>query len=160
MSDIKRRKSKREDPDVYIKKAFGKNFEFSEKYLTSNINSEKIIKALKKRYGFSKITKATLKHVLYEGARVNRILLINDSWFDKMVEILNIPLDSDEENKNISDEDDKNQIHLPVHANFKYKRKIVILLFINFLQLIFTYLRKYTSCQFSFILFFIYFSLK
>ena len=64
--------------------------------------------------GSNKITKATLKHVLYEGARVNRILLINDSWFEKMVEILNIPLDSDEENKLCYQDDNKNKTHLPV----------------------------------------------
>lgn len=93
---ISRSKVNREDQDVYIKKAFGKNFEFSEKYLTSNIKPELIIKALKKRYEFKKITKATLKHVLYEGARLNRILRINDSCYEKMVEILNIPLDPDD----------------------------------------------------------------
>ena len=50
--DIERRKYRKEDPELYIKKAFGKNFEFSEEYLTSNIESESIIKAIKSRYGF------------------------------------------------------------------------------------------------------------
>ena len=78
---------------------FGKDFEFSEKYLKSKIDSETIVKALKRRYKFKKITKVTLKHVLYEGARANNILRINDEWFNKMVEILNLNLDAD------SDED-------------------------------------------------------
>ena len=77
-----------------------KNFEFSEHNLTSDIDPRLIIRALKRRYGFKKITKATLKHVLYEGARLNRILQINDSCYEKMVEILNIPLDFDEESEN------------------------------------------------------------
>ena len=36
-----------EDPELYIQKVFGKNFEFSEKFLTSNIKPDVIIKALK-----------------------------------------------------------------------------------------------------------------
>ena len=98
-----------EDPEDHIKKYFGKNFEFSEDCLTSDIKPEIIIKVLKKRYGFIKITKATLKHVLYEGARLNRILRINDSWYEKMVEILDIPLDSDEEIDNTEEEDKKEE---------------------------------------------------
>jgi hypothetical protein len=106
-ADIKRkRRVNREDPDVYIKKAFGKNFEFSEEYLTSNISSEAIMKAIKRRYGFKKVTKSTLKHVLYEGARINRVLRINDSWYEKMVDILGLNLDLDDE-EDIEDIDDK-----------------------------------------------------
>ena len=67
-----------EDPEEYIRRMFGKDFEFSEKYLKSKIDSETIVKALKRRYTFKKITKVTLKHVLYEGARANNILRIND----------------------------------------------------------------------------------
>ena len=53
MPEIRRsRVNSRADPDVYIKKAFGRNFEFSEEYLTANISSEAIIKAIKRRYGF------------------------------------------------------------------------------------------------------------
>ena len=98
---------------VISNKVFGKNFEFSEKYLTSNIKPEIIIRALRKRYGFTKITKATLKHVLYEGARLNHILRINDFWYEKMVEILDIQLDPE------SDDDSRNKnpanFHLPVN---------------------------------------------
>jgi hypothetical protein len=85
------------DPESIIKKSFGRNFEFSEKYLTSNIKLELIAKAIKMRYGFNKITKATLKHILYEGARLNRVLRIDDSCFDKMIDVLCIPLEDDHE---------------------------------------------------------------
>ncbi|CAI2375561.1 unnamed protein product [Moneuplotes crassus] len=97
--DIKRARISKEDPEGYIKKAFGPNFEFSEEYLTSNIKSETIIKAIKKRYGFKKVTKSTMKHILYEGARLNRVLRINDSCFDRMVDILNIKFEAEEEDK-------------------------------------------------------------
>ncbi|CAI2378888.1 unnamed protein product [Moneuplotes crassus] len=89
----------RDDPDLYIKKIFGANFEFSEKYLTSKISSEKIIKAIKKRYCFKKVTRSTLKHILYEGARTNHILRMSNSCFEKMVDILNIDCESDEEDE-------------------------------------------------------------
>ena len=99
---MRRRKNQNEeDPDVYIKKAFGKNFEFSEKYLTSKMESKAVVKALKRRYGFRKVTRATIKHVLYEGARINHVLRINDSCFEKMVDILELDADlEDEENGN------------------------------------------------------------
>jgi len=45
----------------------------------------------------NKVTRATLKHILYEGARLNRVLRINDTCFEKMIEILNITFDSDDE---------------------------------------------------------------
>ena len=63
-ASISRSKVNSKDQGVYIKKAFGKNFKFSKKYFISNIKPELIFKALKKRYEFKKITKATLKHVL------------------------------------------------------------------------------------------------
>ena len=72
------KKSNPNDPDGHIKYLFGKGFEFSEEYLVSQINPEKIIKALKKRYKFKKVTRVTLKHVLYEGARSNNILRVNN----------------------------------------------------------------------------------
>ena len=133
---VQRNKIDREDPDVYIKKAFGKNFEFSEKYLTSNIKPEVIVKALKKRYGFTKITKATLKHVLYEGARLNRILRINDSWYEKMVEILDIPLDKDEEelrrNEELKEEEKASTTHLPP-VKFIFCLALVLKLYLFFI---------------------------
>ena len=76
---LRRKRFTREDPEKYIKKAFGRNFEFSEEYLTSHINPEAIMKAIKKRYGFHKVTRSTLKHILYEGARTNRVLRINNN---------------------------------------------------------------------------------
>lgn len=99
-NDINRRRTVKADPEVYFRKAFGKNFEFSEKYLTANIKHQLIIKAIKRRYGFLKVTKSTLKHILYEGARLNRVLRINDSWFEKMIDVLRIPLDEDIEEEN------------------------------------------------------------
>ena len=48
--------------------------------------------------------------MLYEGARLNRILRINDSWYEKMVEILDIPWDSDEEIDYSEEEDKKEEI--------------------------------------------------
>jgi len=87
------------DAEENIKKAFGKNFEFSEKYLTSNLDPNIIIKAIKRRYQFKKVTRATLKHILYEGARLNKVLRINDSCFDKMVDVLNIPVGDDEDDE-------------------------------------------------------------
>ena len=44
---LKGKDTNKGDPDEYIKKVFGRNFEFSEKYLTSNINSETIVRAIK-----------------------------------------------------------------------------------------------------------------
>ena len=35
------------DPDIHIKRLFGQDFEFSEKYLTSDIDPKMIVKALK-----------------------------------------------------------------------------------------------------------------
>ena len=91
-------------PDAHMKKALGKNFEFSEKYLTANIDPQLIIRALKKRYRFKRVTRETLKHILYEGARLNKVLRINDSCFDKMVDVLNIPVEEEAENdKSVSD---------------------------------------------------------
>lgn len=102
MIEISRKKAVRpKDPDTYIKRLFGKDFEFSEKFLTSKIDPNKVIKAIKKRYKFKKVTKTTLKHVLYEGARSNNILRINDDCFTKMVDILNIPLDEEEADKTV-----------------------------------------------------------
>lgn len=54
-----------------------------------------MVKVIKKRYGFKKVTRSTLKHILYEGARLNRILRINNECFDKMVDILDIKCESD-----------------------------------------------------------------
>jgi hypothetical protein len=103
-SPLKRkRRAEGEDPELIIKNAFGKDFEFSEKYLTSNIHPQLIMKAISRRYGFKKVTKATLKHILYEGARLNKVLRINDSCFEKMVDVLRIPLDADPEEKKIDD---------------------------------------------------------
>lgn len=42
----------KEDPDVYVKRAFGKNFKFSEEYLLSYIDPKVILKAIQKRYKF------------------------------------------------------------------------------------------------------------
>jgi hypothetical protein len=102
-----RRNFERADPEAIIKKAFGKNFEFSEKYLTANIKPENIVKAIKKRYRFDKVTKATLKHILYEGARLNKVLRINDSCFEKMIDVLRIPLEEEVEDSKEFSENDK-----------------------------------------------------
>lgn len=51
-SGFVKKKQIAEDPEEYIRKMFGKDFEFSEKYLKSKINSDTIIKALKRRYKF------------------------------------------------------------------------------------------------------------
>ena len=80
----------------YIQKAFGRHFEFSEKYLVSEIDSNKIKRAIKRRYRFKKVTRATLKHILYEGAKTNDILRINDESYQKMVDALDLPLDPEE----------------------------------------------------------------
>lgn len=85
IQNIPQRKPRFDDPEEYIKRMFGPNFEFSEKYLISQIDVRLIVKALKKRYKFEKVTNVTLKHVLYEGARINNILRMNDACFDKMV---------------------------------------------------------------------------
>ena len=69
---------KSESANSYIQKAFGRHFEFSEKYLISEIEGSKIIRAIKRRYKFQSITKEILKHILYEGAKTNDILRIND----------------------------------------------------------------------------------
>jgi len=46
----------------------------------------------------------TIKHILYEGARSNNILRINDESYEKLVDILNLPLENgrgeEEEKKN------------------------------------------------------------
>ena len=45
----------------------------------------------------------TIKHILYEGARSNNILRINDESYEKLVDILNLPLENgrgEEEEKN------------------------------------------------------------
>jgi hypothetical protein len=39
------------------------------------------------------VTKETLKYILYEGAKTNGILRINDHCFEQMIETLNLPLD-------------------------------------------------------------------
>ena len=86
-----------ENPEEYIRKMFGKNFDFTQEYLKSNIDPALILKAIKMRYNFKKVNKVTLKHVLYEGARANNILRINDYCFEKMVENLSLPLDDEDE---------------------------------------------------------------
>ncbi len=90
-----------------LNKAFGPNFELSEEYLTSDIKSEIIINALKKRYGFKKVTKATMKHILYEGARISRVLRINDSSYERMIDILDIDLEKESDNDGIKEEDEE-----------------------------------------------------
>ena len=47
VSILKGKDTNKGDPDEYIKEVFGRNFEFSEKYLTSSINSEIIVRAIK-----------------------------------------------------------------------------------------------------------------
>ena len=74
----------------------GKTYDFSEEYLKSFISSEIIINEIKKRYRVRKVNKVTLKHVLYEGARINNILRMNEYWYEKMVETLNLNLEGDE----------------------------------------------------------------
>ena len=63
---------------------------------------------LNKRYGFKKVTRSTLKHLLYEGARLNRVLRINNSWFDKMVDILDIDCESDDGDEDEEEKDFRN----------------------------------------------------
>ena len=45
----------------------------------------------------------TLKHILYEGARSNNILRINDESYERLVDILNLPL----ENERVGEEEEK-----------------------------------------------------
>lgn len=79
-----------------IQKAFGRHFEFSEKYLVSDIDGHRIMRSIKKRYKFKSVTKEILKHILYEGAKTNDILRINDEWFENLADVLNLPLDTDD----------------------------------------------------------------
>jgi hypothetical protein len=99
-------KMRYKEPEDYIKRLFGKSFEFTEQYLISNIEPALIIQALKKRYKFDKITRVTIKHVLYEGARSNNILRINNQSFERLVDILNLPLDREDD---YNFEEDKNE---------------------------------------------------
>ena len=69
-----------------------------------------IIRAIKRRYKFKKVTRVILKHILYEGAKINHILCINDDCFEKMVDILNLPLDE-------MDEDDEHLRPRPQFTN-------------------------------------------
>lgn len=91
------------DPDTYIKRLFGKDFEFSEKFLASNIDPQIIIKAIKKRYRFQQVTRIAVKHVLYEGARSNNILRIDDECYNKMIDILDLPLDDDKDDSELKE---------------------------------------------------------
>ena len=82
---------------------FGKDFEFSEQYLVSDINPRLITRAIKKRYSFKKVTRVTLKHILYEGARMNNILRMNDACYEKMVDCLNLNLDIDHSSREMNE---------------------------------------------------------
>ena len=94
--EVEKPNSKEEIPrhcknsDDYIKRMFGKDFEFSEQYLVSDIDPRLIKRAIRKRYNFKKVTRVTVKHILYEGARSNNILRINDACYEKMVEWLGL----------------------------------------------------------------------
>ena len=48
------------------------------------------------------MTRITVKHVLYEGARSNNILRINDDCFEKLVDILNLELDDEQDDEDIT----------------------------------------------------------
>ena len=100
---LQNKENKSESNNSYIQKAFGRHFEFSEKYLISEIEGPKIIRAIKRRYKFQHVTKEILKHILYEGAKTNDILRINDEWFENLVEILNLPLDEENESDKLQD---------------------------------------------------------
>lgn len=39
----------------------------------------------------------TIKHILYEGARLNNILRINDESYEKLVDILDLPIETEED---------------------------------------------------------------
>ena len=77
----------------HIQKVFGSNFKFTGEFLISDIDPHLIKNSLLKMFNLEKLTEETLKNILREGARSNNVLRLNDQWYEKMVEILNLPLD-------------------------------------------------------------------
>lgn len=80
--DITRRKSLKNTvkaPNVHIQKVFGPTFEFTEKYLVSDIDPMLIKDALKEMFKLDKLTRESLKYILREGAKSNNILRITDT---------------------------------------------------------------------------------
>ncbi|CAI2380621.1 unnamed protein product [Moneuplotes crassus] len=95
--DIMRKKNNRKNPSSHIQRVFGPRFKFSEKLLISKMDNMMIKKSLLEIFKLKTLTRENLKYILREGADTNNILRITDECFEKMVDVLNIPLDSDSE---------------------------------------------------------------
>lgn len=102
--DINRRRSLKNTvkaPNVHIQKVFGPTFEFTEKYLVSDIDPMVIKDALKEMFKLDNLTRENLKYILREGAKSNNILRITDTCFENMVDTLNLPLDPEKDTNGI-----------------------------------------------------------
>lgn len=111
--EISRRRNNDKIPNAHIHKVFGKDFEFSEKWLISDINPQMIKDSLIHIFKLpNKLTRESMKYVLREGARTNNVLRINEECFDRMVDSLWLPLDPDDERN--YDEDDAHHDMLKV----------------------------------------------
>ena len=93
-------------PTAHIHKIFGKEFEFSEKCLISDINPQMIKDSLIHIFKLpNKLTRESMKYILREGARINNVLRINEDWFERMVDTLALPLDYEDSKDNYREND-------------------------------------------------------
>lgn len=103
--EISRRKNNEKIPTAHIHKIFGKDFEFSEKWLISDINPQMIKDSLIHIFKLpNKLTRESMKYILREGARINNVLRINEECFERMVESLSLQLDPDDEERNYNED--------------------------------------------------------
>ncbi|CAI2381024.1 unnamed protein product [Moneuplotes crassus] len=94
---LKRRRQHKRTPQSHIQRVFGSKFKFSEKHLIANMDGEMIKSSVKEIFKLDTLTRENLKMILREGADTNNVLRITDECFEKMVDVLNLPLDSDPE---------------------------------------------------------------
>ena len=86
--------------DTHASNSLVDNFALNESNLSSDkVRGEDLRKIIMDFYGFQQLTEETLRLILKQGAEDNNLLRISEASYTKLIEALNIPLDSSNQTK-------------------------------------------------------------
>lgn len=89
-----------QDAKINLSRSLIDSFQFNESNLVSKtLNPSDLKKMILELYGFSKLSEDTLRLILKQGAEDNKLLRISEASYSKLIDALEIPLDSEEQSK-------------------------------------------------------------
>lgn len=97
--------------------------EFDETMLTVPLDAEDLKKTLCHIYGLKQLNRETLKMILKEGAKFNKIIRLGNNAFELLLDALELPLDHKKSSFRFEEIKDKFNDDFDLQASYQKKNK-------------------------------------